>query len=61
MEYELKTRKPNGKTVVVTFVADDGPSACERYADLHRDHVVIAWREPRIGIRPLGDSRQIIG
>lgn len=44
MTYELKLASGE----VARWEGTSGVNAAERYADAHRDAVVIAWREPRV-------------
>jgi len=55
--YELKLS--DGQ--VVTWTGADGEDASRRYVDAHREATVIAWRTPRVDVRPLGRRAVIDG
>ncbi len=64
MTYQLLV-EADGKRETVEFTVEgwDGENhlhAIERYVDLHRGHVVLAWRYPQVGVWPLGNAT-IIG
>ena len=42
--YELKLASGD----VARWQGTTGVNAAERYVDMHRDAVVVAWREPRV-------------
>ena len=48
--FDLKVILPNGKTKSVQWDGPDGLKACQRYADAHPGHSVVAWRWPTFGV-----------
>lgn len=63
-EFEIRYRL-NGQTKMKVWDGEDGPDACERFAQYLRDRgetnfEISAWRNyPRSGVFPIPDTRSL--